>query len=370
MDLNLKKKYIKYKQKYLKMQTKLIGGSYTINSSGIEKTQTLYEYPEFSILSDKSIGSGGSGSVKLGIIIKCSINPDLINKKVAIKAFFKDTHFSSEQRQQYEKQKMLTFGLDEVDRLVIDPQIATLYFDIKNGPLKDNLIYEYGGKTFDKYYNDSTVCNLENNKRIMIQLFKILFELAQRDNMHNDIKTVNITYDINDTNEVNIKLIDFGSSMSISKLNDGSENFRRRINMKTPETIYNFLNSNGLTDKFFEVNGTIGGKNYNIFNKWYYYPFISIVCYLFTGIEYSTGNPARINELIGKIYPFDDIVLKKKLLGVLLDNKNIIQFITENIKPEFHSYLDHLIELINLVCIGSPSERNNEHNIIEFLEKL
>ena len=38
---------------------------------------------------------------------------------------------------------------------------------------------------------------------------------------------------------------------------------------------------------------------YNNFNRWYYYPFISIMCFLFTGIEYSTGNKSFIRGLVG-----------------------------------------------------------------------
>jgi serine/threonine protein kinase len=371
--MDFKKKYLKYKEKYLKLQKILIGGSYIIDSfissTRFPNNKTEYKYQEVTILVDDiEIGWGGSGIVKSGIITECSVNPYLINKKVAIKKFNRYGRFSSNQKKTYEKDKMINFGLDSNDTLVINPHVATLYFDINTGPLVDHLIYEYGGKTLNTYYG-STDCNLENNKCIMVQLFKILNELSKKNHiMHNDVKTDNITYDINTTDgTINIKLIDFGSSMSILKLNRKEELFTTQLNMKTPETIYNYLNSNSETKLFNEIKGTENGKNYNVFDKWYYYPFISIVCYLFTGIEYSTGSNTHINNVVG--IQRDQFIRHKKILEILLDNNIIKCLIKKEIKEDFKVYLPKLNELIDMVCKGVPGDRYDEDNIIEILNK-
>jgi hypothetical protein len=138
------------------------------------------------------------------MIVKCAKNPKLVGKFVAIKSFFSSTYFTSENRKKYEKNKMIQYHLDEDNSLIENPYITSLYFDMTNGPLKDCLIYEYGGNTLCLYIG-SPVHNLENNKRIMKQLFNILYDLANRDNMHNDIHCGNILYNIDANNNVNIK---------------------------------------------------------------------------------------------------------------------------------------------------------------------
>ena len=84
--------------------------------------------------------------------------------------------------------------------------------------------------------------------------------------MHNDIKCANTVYSIEPTGVVKTKLIDFGSSRSISKMESGEDSFKSRTNMNSPEAILNYLHLNKWPG--FEVSFT---KN---FKRWYYYPFI------------------------------------------------------------------------------------------------
>jgi serine/threonine protein kinase len=366
----------------------MLGGSYIINSIGNIKTCELIVYPEVSILLDKKIGEGGSGSVTKGIIVKCAKNDKLIGKSVAIKSFFESDQFTSEAKKKYEKDKMLEYHLDENDTLIENenPYIASLYFDITNGPLKDQLVYEYGGNILCTYIGSPNY-NLENNKRIMKQLFTILYELSQRDNMHNDIKCDNTVYDIDSNNNIHIKLIDFGSCVRISLLNNNTINFQRRTNMNTPETIFNHLINNqeklktnqNLTLPFTKADAI----NLNNFNRWYYYPFISIVYFLFTGIEYSTGSLSyikkkiedkddmNINELIKSI---GDINTKEKIklltYIILLNNDTYIKtHLKNNINHIFRDYLPILYTLIDGMCKPTPSMRISEDAIIELLSK-
>lgn len=369
-------KYIKYKNKYLKMQ-KISGGSYIINSNGITEHSELIIYPEVSILIDKKIGEGGIGSVTKGMIIKCSKNPKLIGKTVAIKSFFKYREYTSENMKKYEKDKMLQYHLDEDNSLIENPYITSLYFDITSGPLKDCLIYEYGGNTLCSYIG-SFEHNLENNKRIMKQLFTILYELAQRDNMHNDIHCGNILYNIDSNNNVNIKLIDFDACERISEFNNKSKYFGRNIRMNTPETIYNHL-KNSSRGKYLSL--PFEHEELNNFNRWYYFPFISIVYLLFTGIEYSTSNTSyimakikqkddeNINKLITQIGTLDSKE-KWKLLtyNILLNNDTYIKkYLEQNIYEKFREYFPILNTLIDEMCKPIPSTRMSEDSIIELL---
>ncbi len=352
--MDFEKKYLKYKTKYIniKKQQKILGGSYTISSVGTIQQKQVIIYPEVSIIINKSLGSGGSGSVDLGIIVDCARNNNLLGKKVAIKSFFADS-FSSEAKKNYEKSKMISFHLDEDNQIIENPNIASLYFDITNGPLKDCLVYEYGGDILSNYITNPNY-NLENNKRIIYQLFTILYQLSEKDNMHNDIKCENIVYTVDSSSNVNIKLIDFGSSMSILSLNNGTENFGRRTNMNTPETIHNHLinNKSGLMSL---------NPKLNNFNKWYYYPFISIVCFLFTGIEYSTGN-SYLNTIIEQQPSRNH--WKLAAYNILINNDNVKQFLRTNVKPDFISKLSQIELLIDSLCKVNPSEREEYSNIL------
>jgi serine/threonine protein kinase len=349
------------------------GGSYIINSEGITENRQLIIYPEVSILIETDplgsgnsyvLGSGGSGEVKLGTIIKCTKNDKLIGKQVAIKSFFSDKKFTPTDKKIYEKFKMTSFQLDEEETLIEHQYIASLYFDITTGPLKDSLIYEYGGNTLCSYIS-SPFHNLENNIRIMKQLFNILYQLANRDNMHNDIKCDNIVYSVDSNNNVNIKMIDFGSSVSISALDAGTVTLGDRTNMNTPETIYNHLKNNKYGGQ--DLIKHIVDQSYNIFNRWYYYPFISIMCFLFTGVEYSTGNHAYIHELIGWQPPKER--MKYRAFEILLNNEHIKRYLEQNIYPIFAHYLPELNTLIDEMCKPIPSTRRSEDNIIELLSK-
>lgn len=350
--------YRKYKLTYFSDHQPMSGGSYIINSEGKIENREIIIYPEVSILIEKELGRGGSGSVKLGTIIKCTKNDKLIGKQIAIKSFFEGGGFKSEDKKNYEKSKMLSFHLDEHETLIEHQYIASLYFDITNGPLRDCLIYEYGGNILCNYIRDH-IYNLENNKRIMKDLFIILYNLSKIDNMQNDIKCDNIVYSVDSNNNVNIKMIDFGSSIAISKLNNGEETLGRRTNMNTPETIHNHLINN---PQLMTLNPL-----YNNFNRWYYYPFISIMCFLFTGIEYSTGNNSFIHGLVGKQSTKE--AWKAEAFKILLDNNIIKKFLEQYVKDEFRSHLSQLNLIIDNMCIPIPSERNTEQSIIELLSK-
>ena len=365
--MEFQKKYLKYKTKYMKLQkkeiTNLLGGSYSVASQGITEKKDVVIYPEVSILLKEEIGKGGSGSVQLGLIIEC-VNSNLIGKKVAIKSFFPSGPFTPEAKKKYEKEKMTTFHLDEEDKIIENPLIASLYFDITDGPLKNCLVYEYGGNILSNYIT-SPYWNLNNNKRIMYQLFKIFYDLAQKDNMHNDVKCDNIVYSVDATGNVNIKLIDFGSSMSISALNTGKENFGRRVNMNTPETIYNHLLNNKP-----EIKKLVDDLNpaLNNFNKWYYYPFISIICFIFTGRQYSTGGNGYINDLTPQPQPTKEH-WKRAAYDLLINNENIKNTLKINTKEEFKSYLPQIYELIDNICKPIPSDRMSEDKILTLLLK-
>ena len=352
--------YKKYKLTNFSQHQMMSGGSYTINSDGRVENREIIMYPEVSILIEKRLGSGGSGEVRLGTIIKCDKDKRLIGKQVAIKSFFSSNGFKSVDKKNYEKDKMMSFQLDRDEHLIENSHIASLYFDITTGPLTDCLIYEYGGNTLCSYIG-SHIHNLENNKRIMKQLFTILYELSKIDNMQNDIKCDNIVYSVDLNNNVNIKMIDFGASVAISKLNKGEETFSRRTNMNTPETIYNHLKNNQREDLIKHIEEPL----YNNFNRWYYYPFISIMCFLFTDIEYSTGNNSGIAKLVGVESSKEE--WKAAVFKILLDNNIIKDFLNKHIKEEFRSYLSQLNIIINSICIPIPSKRNTEETIIELL---
>jgi hypothetical protein len=367
--LKYKQKYLKYKQKYIDLQKNnsikknLSGGSYTISSSGITEQKHLIVYPEVSILLHGKLGTGGSGSVQLGTIIECNRDITLIGKKVAIKSFFPSSGFTEKDKKEYEKKKMTEFGLDINEQLIEIPNVAILYFDITTGPLQHRLIYEYGGNTLCNYIRENPeIYNTNNNKRIMRQLFKILFKLSKKDNMQNDIKCDNIVYKVNPDNTVDIKLIDFGASLSISKLNSGGENFGRRTNMNTPETIYNHLlhNNNPIT----QIWAKTQNPSLNNFDKWYYYPFVSVVYFLYTGREYSTGN--------GFLYKYiqpqpSKEHWKQRAFELLSDNTIIIDNIKKINIPEKEK--EFIKKLIEMMCKQVPSERASPEKIIEFLSK-
>ena len=348
---------MEYLQKYT-FNNLLSGGSYKITSEGSIEKKDVIIYPEVSILVNKFIGRGGSGSVNLGVIISCNINPTLVGKHIAIKNFMSKPKLglSEKQTKDSEKAKMLEFKLDEDNKLVETQHIASIFFDVDSGPLANSLIYEFGGDTLCSYVG-KTHHTLENNKRIMRQLFTVLYELQKKDNMHNDIKCENIVYSIDSNNNVNIKLIDFGSSKKISKLNSGEANFSDRTNMNTPETIYNHLKSNNYQGL------AIDDPKYNNFNRWYYYPFISIITFLFTGKEYSSGDSMYVEPADYK----DRKDRKNKILINLLDNNNIKTILQRYIYPQFNSYLPKLYDLIDKICIPEPLARTSEDIILSIL---
>lgn len=366
--MNFEEKYIKYKTKYLQLQqynSKLYGGSYSVDSQGQKEQKEIIVYPEVSILiNNGKIGEGGSGSVALGLITECSINNNLIGKKVAIKTFFKDYNYTSEQKKNYEKGKLTSFNLDEEGKINEQQFIASLYFDIKNGPLKDCLVYEYGGNTLCDYVR-SPYWNLKNNKRIMYQLFYIFYELAKNDNMHNDVKCDNIVYTVDDENNVNIKLIDFGSSMSISALNSNIENFGRRTNMNTPETIYNHLFNNKP-----EIKKLVNSLNpeLNNFDRWYYYPLISIICFLFTKREFSTGGIGYMHDITPRAKSKEE--WKFNAYNILVNNDNIKEVLNIHTeRDDLRSHLPELMRLVDDMCKPLPSERIDENDVLEILSK-
>ena len=234
--------------------------------------------------------------------------------------------------------------------------ISTI-LNLGKSPLANNLVYEYGGLELRYLLQDKKNYTIENIKLILIDLFKILKKLTlENDNMHNDVKQENIVYDINEQGLISVNLIDFGSSRRISKLESGEDNFIKRTNINSPETIKNHLQKSNST---------------NNFSRWYYYPFISIMFFLLTGIEYSTG-PSR-HILISTLFTFNDKTYKEDMLKIILENKSIKNELSNRINPKFR-YIERLIEKINniidLLCKEEPIERASEEDVIRLIGEL
>lgn len=371
-------------QKYsLNIDFNQLGGSYIINS---EQNMTgtdpnIIVYPEVTFRLEEHIGTGGSGSVSRARIINCSINPSLNDKVVAIK-FFNPSHgFTAESKKQYEKDKMITYHLDTDGSILKINNTPSLYFDIKSGSkLKDTLVYEYGGEILNKY-KDSLYHNEINNKRILIQLFTILRLLTnEKNNMQNDLKCENIVYLIDKDGLINIQLIDFGSSFGIEELRAGTETLNKRTNMNSPEAIKNFLVNN---NKIYPYQG-VEGVNEREFSKWYYYPFLSLLFFLYTGKEYSTGEAPLINEIINLVTPGFTTLFKHKIdiLSRLLNNDFIKYYFYQNsynkyinkdlniLSTEFAPKYTIIQNLIDNMCRPIISERMSEDAVLVELNKL
>ena len=129
--MDFKTKYLKYKNKYNTLKNKINGGSYTLSKEVVINQvgdEIKYIYPEVTIItSDTEIGSGGTGQVTLGRIENCILNPSLNGRQIAIKKFSEQDTKSKEK----EKTNMLTYGIDEDGKIIENPLIASLYFDIK-----------------------------------------------------------------------------------------------------------------------------------------------------------------------------------------------------------------------------------------------
>jgi serine/threonine protein kinase len=359
MNTEYQKKYLKYKTKYLNMIYKLnnqIGGSYSITSDG--RINEIISYPEVSFIIDVRLGMGGSGAVTKAIIKECPINPSLIGKQVAIKNFGENYGNSRDPADlaKSEAANLISYLLDKEGELVTITNIPSLLFNIKTGPLANNLVYEYGGLELRYLLQDEKNYTIDNIKLILIDLFKILRKLSlEHDNIHNDIKQENIVYDINEQGLISVNLIDFGSSRRRSELESGKDNFIKRTNINSPETIKNHL----------KLSST------NNFSRWYYYPFISIMFFLLTGIEYSTGSSRH--TLISKLVTLNDKTYKKDMLEIILENKFIKSELSKRITSKFRS-VERLIEKINniidLMCKEYPIERASEDDVIRLLGEL
>lgn len=359
-----------------------LGGSYIINSASTTDptNPNIIIYPEVTFLLKSHLGSGGSGSVQLAEIITCSIDPSLNGKHVAIKSFTPSNGFTSEQKQQFEKNKLVKYQLDNDDFLVKINYISTLFFDIKTGPLSNTLIYEYGGDILSKYKN-SPYRNEINNKRILIQLFTILRYLTvQKNNMQNDLKAENIVYLIDKDDLINIQLIDFGASFGIDELYMGAETLKNRANMNSPESIKNYLVAN---NQVYPYKG-IEGINERDFSKWYYYPFISILFFLYTGKEYSTGPDSVMKSIMELEEPVFTTPFKYKMdvLSRLLNNDFIKYYFYHNTFSKYINKTQNILSyefaptytiiqnLFNNMCKPIISERMGEETVLEELNKL
>jgi hypothetical protein len=91
------------------------------------------------------------------------------------------------------------------------------------------------------------------------------------------------------------------------------------------------------------------------------------MCFLFTKIEYSTGDSHKsgIAELVTAVKSKEE--WKAVVFKILLDNNIIKDFLNKHIKEEFRSYLSQLNIIIDSICIPIPSKRNTEETIIELL---
>jgi hypothetical protein len=371
-------------QKYsLNINFNQLGGSYIINS---EQNMTgtdpqIIVYPEVTFKLEEHIGAGGSGSVSRARIINCSINPSLNDKVVAIK-FFNSSHgFTAESKKQYEKDKMISYHLDADGSILKINNTATLYFDIRSGTkLKNTLVYEYGGTPLTTY-KDSLFHNEINNKRILIQLFTILRLLTnEKNNMHNDLKCENIVYLIDGNGLINIQLIDFGASFGIEELRTGTETLIKRTNMNSPEAIKNFLVNNHQTYPYQGIEG-VDERN---FSKWYYYPLVSLLFFLYTGKEYSTGESPLINEIINMVNPGFTTIFQHKIdiISRLLNNdfikyyfyhRSYNKYINKDLNilsTEFAPKYTIIQNLIDNMCKPIINERISEDAVLVELNKL
>jgi hypothetical protein len=374
------KNYEKYS---LNINFNQLGGSYIINSEQnmLGADPKIISYPEVTFKLEEHIGSGGSGSVSRAIIINCSINPSLNGKVVAIKFFNSSNGFTAESKKQYEKDKMISYHLDADGSILKINNAAILYFDIRSGTkLKNTLVYEYGGETLNKY-KDSSYHNEINNKRILIQLFTILRLLTnEKNNMHNDLKCENIVYLIDGNGLINIQLIDFGASFGIEELRTGTGTLIRRTNMNSPEAIKNFLVNN---HQIYPYQGIERVDERN-FSKWYYYPFLSILFFIYTGKEYSTGESTLINEIINMVNPGFTTIFQNKIdiISRLLNNdfikyyfyhRSYNKYINKDLNilsTEFAPKYTIIQNLIDNMCKPIINKRLNEDEVLAELNKL
>jgi hypothetical protein len=352
-------------KKFKFINLNLDGGSYEINIS--ESYSKIYKSNEVIIeIEEDIIGEGGSGQVKRGTILNCRNHPELNNKIVVLKYFRDSESMYDEQR------KLLTYNLDVDNGLINIDSLATLYFVIKN---KNCLVYDYGGDILvnfiKKTEHNPLIYNFKNIASIIKQLLVILFKVTnEHNNMHNDLKGENIVYVINPDNSVTIKLIDFGSSLKLDELNSGKElKFKKRININSPETIIRHLKLNNQIIPEYDSFDTN-------FNRWYYYPVISILAMLLCGQEYSSG--PRKNSYLKKFEYFTINNLENKLfvLKNLLDTNNIKTYITsfcnKNLKTSFNypKNIEIILNLIDLMCKPNSHDRIAESDIIKLLETI
>lgn len=380
MNSKMNRNFEKYS---LKFDFNQLGGSYIINSQDIvseDNPQTII-YPEVTFILQEHIGAGGSGSVSRAKIANCSINPSLNGKDVAIKFFTPSHGFSSEQKHQYEKNKMIKYQLDEDGTIVKINNVASLYFDIRSGSvLKNTLIYEYGGEILQNY-RDSLYHNEINNKRILIQLFTILRYLTNnKNNMQNDIHTENIVYLIDENGLINIQIIDFGASFGIEELRTGAETLVNRTNINSPEAIKNFLMNNNQTYPYQGIEGV----NEKDFSKWYYYPFISILFFIYTGLQYSTHEKPLLRGIINMEGPAPSNVFdyKMEILSRLLNNeyikfyfyrKSFNKYINKDLNilaTDFAPRYTRIFELIDMMCKPIINLRGTEDSVLALLNDL
>jgi len=368
------KKYLKYKRKYLNIKNLINekkGGSYVISDEHISITEIennyLIQYPQLKIcVKKRKIGQGGTGTVYSGKILQTSLDGSLNETKIIIKKF------KCMNKLNYEYNNLQIFQLDTSNEIVRIPSLVPLLFKIDSGYLRNSLVYEYGGIDLGNFTTGKSYYNLANIKQIIIDLHNILNKLTNSyDNFHNDIKTDNIVYTINENNCAIIKLIDFGSSKQLSKINsdDDKPYYKIRCNMNTPEMIKMHIR---LNQEFFNQE-ILADINYDIeyYKKWYYYPMASIIFFLFTGQEYSTGD----NSFIQSTQWFKNIknnprpIRKYYIMTNLLDNDNIKIALRDTINTQFSYLYGNICNIFDELCKEDPTNRISNDSFINLINE-
>jgi serine/threonine protein kinase len=188
--LDTKKKYLKYKQKYLNLK-KLIGGginaSYKINGNILTLTYQVDPYNtveiKYTIL--EQLGKGAYGIVYL---IEKNGTEDLYIFKKGIKRNSYDTYIEG-------RKSNLLEG-------ILDPDMVVLFQGKEDS---DFLISTYNGNDLFYEFQLQKQKIKEKYETITTQLLELLHKINRNDIFHNDIKLANITI----KNDI-VYLIDFG----------------------------------------------------------------------------------------------------------------------------------------------------------------
>jgi len=393
----------------------LLGGSYdvdepiTINRLSGTTSQYIIERLKIKIfVNENPIVNTPEQILYKGIIQESDIIPGLNGKQVILK-YLQDKFdpltskilMDSKTQMNIELENLRFFKLDEKNNINIINNIVPLLLVLKEEQL---LVYDFYNKFLMDFYEHERskpeIYNLKNIKSMMIQLFIILYKLvlAPYNIAHNNISGYHIIYDIVQEDKVVIKLIDFNDTLHIGELNDNSDNQSNKLISNepkniTPETIVRYLKLstdkklhpelNLVSEEEMMKSDTIQKNNFDSnFNRWYYYPFISIFSLLLCNKELWTGNPEEygIFKLMKPPENKSKYEYYFKIIDYLLDPSLVKKFIFENLTEEIKQELiksdklDRFKQIFNILidemCKGNTKFRMIENYIISFINDL